>query len=126
MDGVQDGAARQKARNEDHALVVPEVFHSPAGSSFASKLLSVATTPLRAAWGMVTSQLRTPSASPLGLDVGGGPVGVDPPAAADGPDHVNDHDSVLAKADYGASPSLRKSPARATEGSDGEGLSPSR
>ena len=126
MDGVQDGAARQKARNEDHALVVPEVFHSPAGSSFASKLLSVATTPLRAAWGMVTSQLRTPSASPLGLDVGGGPVGVDPPAAADGPDHVNDHDSVLAKADYGASPSLRKPPARASEGSDGEGLSPSR
>ena len=126
MDGVQDGAARQTGRNEDHALVVPAVFHhSPAGSSFASKLLSVATTPLRAAWGIVSSQLRSPSASPLGLDAGGGSGRAVPTSAGNGRDRVINQDSVLAQADYGASPSLPKSPARVTEGHDGEGVSPS-
>ena len=132
MDGVQNGTGRRNVQEEeDHALVLPEVFHSPAGSSFASKLLSVATTPLRAAWGIVASQLRTPSASPLGAEAGedvgpatagelGGNVGV-------GPDRLNNNDSVLAQ-DKGlvGSPSLPKSPTRAMEANDVEGESPSR
>ena len=145
VDGVQAAGGRQNgAENDDQAAFsLPQVFHSPVGSSFASKLLSVATTPLRAAWGIVASQLRTPSASPLdgaGVGMAGGDVAAANGGDANGHladgnndnnDNYNDNndnkdnynDSVMAQdRAFGASP---PSPAR-TVNRDVEGQSPSK
>jgi len=133
VDGVQATGGRQNgAENDDQAAFsLPQVFHSPP--SFASKLLSVATTPLRAAWGIVASQLRTPSASPLD-GAGVGMAGGDTAAAnggdanghlADGnnDDNNDNNDSVMAQdRAFGASP---PSPAR-TVNRDGESQSPNK
>jgi L-ascorbate metabolism protein UlaG (beta-lactamase superfamily) len=74
MDGLAAVGGVPGSETEDHALLPQVLQEVTPGTSFASKLLSVATTPLRAAWGMVKSQMRTPSASPLGLEDDGEPA----------------------------------------------------